>query len=97
MSPALIATIALLTYASRALALILMPDPPDRVRIVLDRIPAPLFASLAMTALIEDGALAGPETLCATLGALAATPARSLLWVLVGGMTGYALGMLVFG
>ena len=97
MSPLLIATIALLTYGSRALALVFMPHPPERVRVVLDRIPAPLFAALAVTSLIEDRDLAGAETLCATLGALVVTPTRSLLWVLVGGFGGYALGALIFG
>ena len=94
MSLALIATIAVLTYASRAFALVLMPNPPERVRIVLDRIPAPLFASLAMTSLIEDGGVGGPNTVCAALFALGATWTRSLLWVLVAGLLGYALGAL---
>jgi uncharacterized membrane protein len=91
-----IATIAFLTYSSRALALVLMPDPPPRAKAVLDRIPAPLFASLAAISLVEDGQPAGPETLCAALGALVATPTRSLLWVLVGGLAGYALGSFMF-
>jgi branched-subunit amino acid transport protein len=90
-------TIALLTYGSRAFALVLMPDPPRRVRTVLDRIPAPLFASLATISLIEDGDLASPETLCAAFGALVATPTRSLLWVLVAGLAGYVVGEIVFG
>jgi branched-subunit amino acid transport protein len=93
----LIATIAVLTYGSRALSLVLMPHPPPRARTVLDRIPAPLFASLAVTSLIEEGELAGLETLCAAIGALVVTPTRSLLWVLVGGVGGYALGAFIFG
>jgi uncharacterized membrane protein len=75
----LIAAIALLTYSSRALALVLTPDPPPRARAVLDRIPAPLFASLAAISLVEDGELAAPETFCAALGALLVTSTRSLL------------------
>jgi branched-subunit amino acid transport protein len=97
MSLALIGALAVLTYGSRALALVFMPHPPERARIVLDRIPAPLFAALAVTSLIEDGKLAGAETLCAVAGALIVTPTRSLLWVLVGGVAGYALGALLFG
>ena len=97
MSLALIATIALLTYGSRALALVFMPHPPDRARVILDRIPAPLFAALAVTSIVEDGDLASAETICAAIGALLATPSRSLLWVLVGGLAGYAVGTLVFG
>jgi branched-subunit amino acid transport protein len=96
-SLALIATIALLTYGSRALALVFMPHPPERARIILDRIPAPLFAALAVTSIVEDGKLAGAETICAAVGALVAAPARSLLWALVGGIAGYAVGVLVFG
>lgn len=96
MSLALIAAIALLTYGSRALALVFMPDPPARVKAVLDRIPAPLFAALAMTALIDDGDVADPATLSAALFGLIAAPTRSLLWVLVAGLAGYAVGTAIF-
>ena len=96
MSIGLIAVIAILTYGSRALALVLMPDPPARVQAVLNRIPAPLFAALAATSLIEDGAFAETSTLTAALFALVASPTRSLLWVLVAGIAGYAVGALVF-
>jgi hypothetical protein len=89
----LLAAIAVMTYASRALALVLMPHPPERVRAVLDRIPAPLFASLAALSLIDDGAVAPTVTLCAAAGALVITPTRSLLWVLAGGLAGYAIGV----
>jgi branched-subunit amino acid transport protein len=97
MSFALIAALAVLTYGSRALALVFMPHPPVRARVILDRIPAPLFAALAVTSLIEDGELVDLETLCAAAGAFIVTPTRSLLWVLVGGVAGYALGALLFG
>ena len=95
MSAVLIALLAVLTYASRALALVLMPHPPERIRVVLDRIPAPLFASLAALSLLEDGAIAGATTLAAAAGALLATPTRSLLWVLTGGLGGYVAGVLL--
>ena len=95
MSVVLIALLAVLTYASRALALVLMPHPPERIRVVLDRIPAPLFASLAALSLLEDGAIAGATTLTAAAGALLATPTRSLLWVLTGGLGGYVAGVLL--
>ena len=97
MTPALIAAIALMTYASRALALVLMPHPSERVRIVLDRIPASLFASLAALSIVDGGTVAPPTTICAAAGALVVAPTRSLLWVLVGGLVGYAAGVLVFG
>ena len=95
MSLGLIALLAVLTYASRALALVFMPHPPDRIRVVLDRIPAPLFASLAALSLLDDGTIAEPTTLAAAAGALLATPTRSLLWVLTGGLGGYAVSVLV--
>ena len=97
MSLGLVIAIALLTYGSRAAALVLMPDPPRRVKTILDRIPAPLFASLGAMSLIDDGDVASPQTLCAASGALIATRPRSLLWVLVGGLTGYTIGELLFG
>lgn len=96
MSLALILLIALTTYSSRALALVLMPQPPERVRVILDRIPAPLFASLAVTSLVVDRSPASPETFCAAAGALALVRTRSLLVVLLGGFAGYAIGSLVF-
>ena len=95
MSPALIAAIALTTYGSRAFALVLMPYPPERIRIILDRIPASLFASLAALSMVDGGAMASPATICAAAGALLAAPLRSLLWVLAGGLLGYAIGVLV--
>jgi branched-subunit amino acid transport protein len=88
--------IAVMTYGSRALALVLLPNPSARVRAVLDRIPAPLFASIAALSLIEDGALAPAETLFAAAGALLLTPTRSMLWVLAGGLAGYGAGSLLF-
>ena len=97
MSLLLIVGIALLTYGSRALALVLMPDPPERLKVILDRIPAPLFAGLAVTALIDEGTVAPPATLVATACALLAAPSRSMLWVLLAGIAGYGLGILFFG
>ncbi len=91
----LIGALALLTYGSRAVALIVMPNPSARVRAVLDRVPAPLFAALAAISLSEGGEPAPADTVFAAIGALLATPTRSLLWVLVGGMTGYAVAALV--
>ena len=86
--------IAALTYGSRALALVAMPHPPEWIRTVLDRIPAPLFAALAAMSLFDDGALVDARTLIATLGALLLAPTRSLLFVLMGGLAGYAVATL---
>lgn len=95
MTVLLVIGIAALTYASRALALVVMPDPPPRLRAVLDRIPAPLFASLAALSLFDGRDLAPGATLFAAAGALVATPTRSMLWVLAGGLLGYAAGVVL--
>ena len=94
MSVWLIVGIAVLTYGSRALALVAMPDPPAWLRTILDRIPAPLFAALAAMSLFDDGSLVDARTLVATVGALLLAPTRSLLFVLIGGLAGYALATL---
>jgi cobalamin biosynthesis protein CobD/CbiB len=87
----IIAVLALITYASRAAAVVLLPRPSARFETVLSRIPAPLFVSLATATLLGDGGAGGP-TLWAAAGALVASPARSLLACLIAGAAGYALG-----
>jgi branched-subunit amino acid transport protein len=88
--------IALITYASRAAAVVLLPRPGARFETVLSRIPAAIFASLATATLLGGGgALAGVPTLAAAAGALLASPARSLLLCLIGGAAGYAAGILL--
>ncbi len=96
MSIWLIVFLAFLTYASRALALVVMPEPSARFKQILDRMPAPLFAGLGATALFDEGALVDERTLIATLGAVALTPSRSLLLVLLGGLGAYGLATLLF-
>ncbi len=95
MTVSLILVIALMTYASRVVALVL-PKAPARFRIVLDRVPPPLFASLAALSLVDGGAIAPASTLCAVGGALAVAPKGSLLWVLAGGLVGYSFGAIAF-
>ena len=95
MSIWLIVVLAAMTYGSRALALVAMPEPSPRFKEILDRMPAPLFAALAATSLFDDGRLVDARTLLATLGAVALAPTRSLLWVLLGGLGAYALSALV--
>ncbi|MGH2752227.1 MAG: hypothetical protein ACRDK3_15360 [Actinomycetota bacterium] len=96
MSPVLLAAIALLTYGSRAAALAFLPRPSGRLEVILGRMPAPIFASLAtLTLITEDGALTGGPILVAALGALLMSPKRSLAVCLAGGIVGYAVGALV--
>ena len=96
MSIWLIVGLALLTYGSRAIALVAMPEPSARLKEVLDRIPAPLFAGLAVASLFDEGSLVDERTLVATLGAVLLTPTRSLLGVLMGGMSAYGIAELIW-
>lgn len=96
MSWELLAILAVITYGSRAVALVLVPSLPPAVTRVLDRMPAPLFAGLAIHALLgPTGELAGPQTLAATAGALIAAPLRSLPVCLLAGLAGYLIAGLV--
>ena len=96
MSPVVVAAIALITYASRAAALVLLPRPGGRFGAVLGRMPAPIFASLAtLTLVTDDRSLAGGPVLSAALGALIVSPKRSLPLCLIGGVAGYGLGALL--
>ena len=96
MSPLVLVAIALITYASRAAAVVLLPRPSPRFESILSRIPAPIFASLATATLLGDGgAPVGGPILAAAAGALLLTPARSLLLCLIGGAAGYAAGVLL--
>jgi branched-subunit amino acid transport protein len=96
MSLWLIILIAVMTYASRALALVALPDPPPAFRRVLDRVPAPLFAALAAVSLLDDGEIVDVHTLTATVGGLVMSPTRSLLKVLLGGVAGFLLSHVLF-
>jgi branched-subunit amino acid transport protein len=91
MNLGLILVIAVITYGTRALALVAMPDPSPSLRRLLDRLPAPLFASLAAISLFDEGGLVDAPTLAAAAGALAFALTRSLLIVLLGGLVGYVL------
>ena len=96
MSPLVLVVLALMTYLSRAAAVVLLPRPSPRFETILSRIPAPIFASLATATLLGDGgALVGIPTLAAAAGALLLSPTRSLLLCLIGGATGYAAGVLL--
>lgn len=93
MNPLLLAAIALITYGSRAAALVFLPRPSGRLEVVLGRMPAPIFASLAtLTLITEEGAPAGGPILVAALGALLVSPKRSLAVSLTGGIVGFAVG-----
>jgi hypothetical protein len=89
--------VAFITYASRVATLVFLSRPSGRVEAVLARMPAPIFASLAVLTLVTgDRSLAGAPILCAALGAAIMGPARSLPLCLVGGVGGYTLAILLF-
>lgn len=97
MTALVVAAIAALTYGSRAASLVFLPPPRGRFAAVLGRMPGAIFASLATLSLLTpEGTPADPPVLCAALGALLATPMRSLPACLLGGLAGYGLGRLLF-
>jgi hypothetical protein len=96
-SPIVVGLIALITYGSRAVSLALLPRPGGRLEALLARVPAPIFAGLAALSLVTEGrSLAGGPILLGAVGALGATPARSLPLCLLGGIAGYVLGEALF-
>jgi branched-subunit amino acid transport protein len=96
MSALVLVVIAAITYGSRAVALAFLPRPGARLEAMLARMPAPIFAGLATaTLLTSDRSLVAGPILWAALGALLVSPTRSLLFCLIGGAAGYALGTLL--
>ncbi|CAN5825372.1 hypothetical protein BH24CHL5_BH24CHL5_05570 [soil metagenome] len=96
MSWELIIVLGLITYASRAAALVFLPSLPRRVRVVLDRMPPALFAALAAHSLVTPGAgLADASILAAAAGAVVVAPRRSLLLCLAAGIAAYVVWGLV--
>ncbi len=87
MTAEILVVIALVTYASRAAALVLLPPPSPRVRQILDRVPPALFAGLAAQSLfVPTEGLAAAPTIAGALGALAVSPKRSLPLCLLAGV-----------
>ena len=97
MSIVLIVVIALITYLSRAVGLVLLPLPSPRFKAFLERLPAPLFAGLATLSLVsEQGELAPMPVISGMIGALLLSPTRSLPAILAGGITGWASAIWLF-
>ncbi len=97
MSVLLVLALGALTYGSRAAALVLMPPPPSWLRAFLERLPAPIFAGLAVLPLVgADGTVRTSVPMLAAFGAaLLSVPFRSLLGTLAAGLIGYAVGGLL--
>ena len=89
----LMLVIGAMTFASRALSVVVLPPLPARVRHVVDRMPAAIFAGLAARELVlPGGGLVDVHTIAAAAGAVIVTPRRSLLVCLIGGLVGYVAG-----
>ena len=85
--------IGAITFASRAVSVVLLPQLPERFRLVLDRMPVAIFAGLAAHSLYAPASgLADVHTLAAAMGALIVAPRRSLLTCLIAGSLGYIVG-----
>jgi uncharacterized membrane protein len=96
MTTSLIVALALLTYVSRAAALVLLPRPSQRFEAVLQRVPAPLFGGFAAISLVTDSRDVAPvETLAAVAAAVVATRTKSLLLILAAGTAGYLVVVLI--
>jgi Branched-chain amino acid transport protein (AzlD) len=94
----LLVVIAAITYGSRVAGAALLPRPRGRAEHILSRMPAPIFASLAVLSLINaDRTLVAPSVWTAALGALVTAPRRSMAFALVGGLAGYVVGRAIFG
>lgn len=88
----LIVAVAVITYSSRAAAVVLFPGARGYLAGLVTRIPAPLFTGLAVFALVGDAVvMPEPATIAATATALLVTPKRSLGLTLVAGIAGFVV------
>jgi branched-subunit amino acid transport protein len=86
----LILVIAGITYGSRAAAVVFLPAARGPLLEFVARIPAPLFAGLAVFALVgEDLILPDPPVLAAVVAALLVSPKKSLGLTLAAGIAGF--------
>jgi branched-subunit amino acid transport protein len=94
---ALLVTVAGLTYLSRAAAVVFLPRARGYVLGLVSRVPAPLFASLALFAFVGGEVdLPDASTIAAVVAALLASPKRSLGLTLAAGIAGFVVVELIF-
>lgn len=92
----LLLALAVLTFGSRLLGLVAVPEFAGRVRDAVEAVPAPLFAALAGALLVVDRGFAAPPVLAAFAGAFVAVLVRrTLLVALLGGLVGWGVAVLV--
>lgn len=93
---AIVAAAAVLTYASRAAAVVLLPMPRGRVLAFVSRLPAPLFAGLAVFALVgQPAAWPDAPTAAAAIAAIAVCPLRSIPLSLAAGLAAFSVAALL--
>lgn len=81
-----------ITYASRVATTAVLPAPEGRLGVIIERLPAPLFAALAAVALTDSAAgIDDWPVLAAVAGALAAVRTRSMFLILAAGLVSHAL------
>ncbi|MFO7294284.1 MAG: AzlD domain-containing protein [Actinomycetes bacterium] len=80
-----------ITYASRVATTAVLPAPEGRLGVIIERLPAPLFAALAAVALTDSAAgIDDWPVLAAVVGALAAVRTRSMFLILAAGLVSHA-------
>jgi branched-subunit amino acid transport protein len=88
----LIVVVAAITYLSRAAAVVFLPSARGYLLGLVRRIPAPLFAGLAVFAFIGDEVLwPDPSTIAAVVAAVLVSPKRSLGLTLAAGIVGFVV------
>ena len=94
---ALVVVVAAITYLSRAGAVVLVPAARGRLLDFVRRIPVPLFAGLAVFALVGDEVVVPePAVLAAAVAALMVSPRRSLGLTLAAGIVGFVVVELIW-
>lgn len=89
---ALIAAVAVITMASRVVAVAVLPPPPELLSATVSRLPAPLFAALAAHTMVDSAGGGLPDVailvaVCCAAAASARWP--SLLIALAAGLGGF--------
>lgn len=97
MSVPLLLAVTAITVGSRVAALALLPPLRGAAAGVARRLPAPLFAALAVLSITgSDRGIADPALLTAVACALLSTRWSSLLITLLAGLGGFVVGSLVW-
>lgn len=96
MTIALLLAVAAITIGSRIAALAILPPPQGALAVLVRRLPAPLFASLAALSITgTDAAATGPILAATGCALVAALRWRSLLVILAAGLGGFIAASLV--